>query len=269
MRPLLKSLTAALYLQAWRIFHLLHSGSQTLFEGFWMGVLPDSVVDIISEKSYVEGNSYTGAAYLDSGLQFWEDIAIKRFFPPGCRVLVGSAGGGREVIALTRAGYTAAGFECCRPMVSAGQRALMERAIESRFEWAPPCQMPKDPGKWDAAIVGWNGYTYISPASRRIAFLKSLRGHLQPGAPVLVSGALRTRNTGQVFWTPRIANAVRRLTFRRAVFTTGTRFPGRPRHEFTRPELEAELRAAGFKPAAFWKWGPFCAMAGLNSNEPC
>lgn len=264
MRPLLKSLTAAVYLLAWRIFHVLDSGCQTLFEGFWMGLLPESVVDIVSEKSYQDGSSYTRAGYLDSGFQFWEEIAVKRFLAPGCSVIVASAGGGRELIALSRAGYAAAGFECCRPMVAAGQRALAERRISSRLEWAPPCRIPADPGMWDAAIIGWNGYTYISPRYRRIAFLESLREHLRPGAPILVSGAIRGARGRQAIWTPRIANAVRVLTFRRPVFGAGSCFPGRPRHQFSKSELEAELSEAGFTPAAFWRWGPFGAAVGLN-----
>lgn len=269
MRPLFPSLAAACYLLAFRIFHQLHSAIQSLFEGFWMGLLPDSAVDIISQKSYEDGGNYILDQRLDSGLQFWEEIAVQRFFPPGCRVLVGAAGGGREVIALARAGFAAEGFECCRPMVEAGKRALLKRGIESRLEWAPPCRMPANQQVWDAAIIGWNGYTYMSPRQRRLAFLGDLREHLQPGAPVLLSGALRSRNTGQLFWTPRIANAVRILTFRTAVFTTGTRFPGRPRHEFTRSELEAEVTAAGFTPAGFWRWGPFGALVCINSSKPC
>jgi hypothetical protein len=269
---MLRSLTAAVYVNAYRIFHLLHSGSQTLFEGFWLGFLPDSVTDLVSEWSYGEGNEYTGAAWLDSGLQFWEEIAVDRFFTPGCSVLVAAAGGGRELIALARRGYKSAGFDCCRSMVSAGQRALSARGIDSRIEWAPPCRIPQGLATWDAAIIGWNGYTYISPRSRRIEFMKSLRPHLRPGAPVLVSGAIRPGKSGQLVWTPRIANAVRRLTFRRPVFGTGSCFPGRPRHQFARRELEGELSEAGFSPVAFWRWGPFgavvCLNRGLNSNAP-
>lgn len=268
MRPLLRSFAATAYLFFWRIFHLLHSGSLALFEGFWMGLLPESVTDIISQKSYQEGSRYTSAAYLDAGLYFWEEIAIQRFFPSGCRVLVASAGGGRELIALRRAGFVAGGFECCRPMVVAGQRALAERKIDCRLEWAPPCQVPEDSGIWDAAIVGWNGYTYMSPYARRVEFLRNLRRHLGSGAPVLVSFAVRTQSNGQVYWTPRIANAVRVATFRRPVFTMGTCFPGLPRHQFSPREIEAELSEAGFTPAAFWRWGPFGAAVGINGEKP-
>ncbi len=269
IQPLLKSLIAALYLAAHRLFHSLDSAARTLFEGFWLGLLPDSVIDIVSERSYGTGSEYTRAAYLDSGLQFWEEIAVTRFFTPGSKVLVAAAGGGREVIALARAGYMAEGFECSAPMVSVGRRALSERGIDSRLEWAPPCQIPdhvrrSEPASWDAVIIGWNGYTYISPRRRRIAFPRSLRISLRPGSPVLVSGALRSPRSRAAVWTPRIANFFRVLTFRRPEFGTGAGFPGRPRHEFTRGELEQELLEAGFSPVAFWKWGPFCAAVCVN-----
>jgi hypothetical protein len=267
---MLVALTAAVYRYTWHIFHALHSGTQALFEGFWLGILPDSVIDMVSERSYGGGGSYINETYLDSGLYFWEEIAIKQFFPPGASVLVGSAGGGRELIGLVRAGYTVLGFECCRAMVAAGRQSLSTRGIGARLEWAPPCHIPTLPPDeiWDAAIVGWNGYTYMSPRSRRIAFLKSLRGRLKPGAPVLVSCAIRTGRSRLLIWTPRIANAVRALTFRPRAFTTGTRFPGLPRHEFTKQELEAELIEAGLEPAAFWRWGPFGA-AVARLPIPC
>ena len=89
---MLRSLTAAFYVNAYRAFHLLHSGSQTLFEGFWLGLLPHSVMDLVSELSYGEGKQYTRAAYLDSGLQFREEIAVNRFFSPERSVLVAAAG---------------------------------------------------------------------------------------------------------------------------------------------------------------------------------
>lgn len=151
-------------------------------------------------------------------------------------------------------------------MVAAGKRALSDRGIEARIEWALPCQIPENLGTWDAAIIGWNGYTYISPRRRRIEFMKSLQPHLCPGSRVLVSGAIRSGKGAQLTWTPRIANTVRRLTFRRPVFGIGSCFPGRPRHQFTRRELEEELSEAGFSPVAFWRWGPFGAVVCTNST---
>jgi hypothetical protein len=95
------------------------------------------------------------------------------------------------VIALRRAGYLADGFECSRPMVEAGNAALAVRGIDARLRWVPPSSVPDVERLYDASIVGWNGYTYISPRARRISFLRGLIKHLRPGAPILLSGALR------------------------------------------------------------------------------
>jgi len=75
-----KKFIASLYLWSNRLFRVLHGGSQALFEGLWMGLLPESVFDAISEKSYGAGEAYTGDAWLDSGFHFWEELALRTFF---------------------------------------------------------------------------------------------------------------------------------------------------------------------------------------------
>jgi hypothetical protein len=261
------SLLATTYLVCNRIFHAGHAGIRILFEGFWLGLLPESAVDVISQRSYGVGAEYTAEGYLDSGLQFWEEMAVKRFFPPASRVLVASAGGGRELIGLHRAGYRADGFECCAPMVEAGNRALTSRGIQSGLRWAPPSSVPACGGIYEAAIIGWNGYTYIAPRARRIDFLRDLANQLEPGAPILLSGAVRSGKSVTAVWIPRVANAIRSITFRPRVFTAGATFPGRPRHEFTRGQLDAELKEAGLSPVAFWKWGVFGAMVAIKAAK--
>jgi len=259
------SLIASIYLFSNRIFRAVHGGSQALFEGFWMGLLPESVYDVISQQSYGEGKPYTNAQYLDSGFHFWEDVAVRQNFTPCSRVLVAAAGGGRELIALTRSGFEAAGFECSRAMVEAGKRALVERGIAANLDWAPPCVVPPPPDrKFDAMIVGWNGYCYISPRDRRIAFMKSLREQLQPGSPILLSTAIRTPAARLPVWTARVANAVRACTFRAMVFEPGDTFPGRPKIHFTRRQLEGELGEAGFTPIRFYVWGGYGAVTAKS-----
>jgi SAM-dependent methyltransferase len=251
---------ASLYLWSNRFFRALHGGSQVLFEGFWMGLLPESVYDAISEKSYGEGKNYTHASYLDKGLHFWENLAVQTYFPPGSRVLVAAAGGGRELIALERSGFQAAGFECSHAMVEAGKRALAERGVAATLDWAPPSVAPPMEGQFDALIVGWNGYCYISPRARRLAFLRDLRSQLRPGSPVLVSTAIRLPHSRVPTWTPRVANAIRICTFRAPVFEAGDSFSGRPKLHFTRWQLERELTEAGFSPVTFYVWGGYGAV---------
>ena len=175
-----------------------------------MGLLAESVCDEVSELSYGDGKGYSNSKWLDSGFHFWEEMAISRHFPAGGRVMVAAAGGGREIVALFRAGFTADGFDCSRAMVMTGQQELAARNIKGTLEWAHPCEIPLIRSQYDALIVGWNGYCYISPRSRRVAFLRKLKAHLQPGAPVLVSGAFRNNRSRSAIWTPRVANLVRR-----------------------------------------------------------
>ncbi len=230
---MLRSAAATLYLVTQRAFRTLHGGAQTLFEGFWMGILPESVYDVISEQSYGEGEAYTNDRYLDSGLHFWEELAIRKHFAPGSRILVGSAGGGQRISRSPRRIRTT-GFECSRAMVEAGKRALAERRIAVTLDWAPPSVAPKTGSTYDGIIVGWNGYCYISPRARRIRFLKDLHAQMKPNAPILVSAAMRMPQGQLLQWTPRVANVVRRCTFRAAVFEPGDSFSTRPKMHFTR-----------------------------------
>jgi hypothetical protein len=253
---------ASCYLLSHRVFRAINGGSQALFEGIWMGLLPESSCDLISEKSYGSGESYTNDKYLDQGFHFWEDLVVRKHFAPRSRVLVAAAGGGRELIALVRSGFQAAGFECSRAMVAAGNRALAERNMATTLDWAPPCIAPSLGGVFDALIVGWNGYCYISPRARRIAFLESLRTQLLPGSPVLVSTAIRTPAARLAIWTPCVANAVRICTFRAPVFEPGDTFPGRPKMLFTRRQLECELTDGGFAVTDFYVWGGYGAVVG-------
>jgi len=254
------STIARIILAGYRGFHFLNHGAEILAEGICLGVQSDSILDIISEESYGTGNDYTNDHYLDSGFQFWEKIVIDRFFDPGCQVLVAAAGGGREMIALSRAGFQADGFECSRNMVSAGRTALLKRGIQGALCWAPPCQVLKSEVSYGAVVVGWNGYTYIVPQVRRVEFLRDLRARLAPGGPMLVSGAIQNIRAAASVWVPAIANGVRRCTLRAARYDCGTRFPGRPRHEFSWSQLETETHAAGLSIQARYRWGPFFAI---------
>lgn len=243
------------------MFRVFHGGLLALFEGFWLGLLPESALDVISEKSYGDGSQYTRSQYLDSGFHFWEELALRTHFPPRGRVLVASAGGGRELIALTRNGYEATGFECSRAMVAAGRLGLAERGLEATLAWAPPSVAPRMDGEFDAAILGWNGYGYISPRARRIQFLRDMKVQLRPGSPILVSTAMRTPPARTMAWTARIANLIRVCTLRKAVFETGDSFSGgRPKLHFTAQQLKRELTEAGYSIKDIYSWGGYGAV---------
>jgi hypothetical protein len=268
---MLKVWFAEFYLAVDRLFRMLHTGALAAFEGFWIGILPESIADQISERSYRSGFPFNEPGYLNAGLQIWEEVALKCYFPPGSRVLVAAAGAGREMIALAGAGFEVDGFDCNRTLVESGQQALAERGIEGQLDWAPPCCIPRISRIYGAAIIGWNGYTHIAPRDRRVAFLRSLSPHLCAGAPLLVSVFVNT-NSGRAWeLTWKIANAVRRLTLRPPAVDAGATFPGRPKHYFKKRQLEAELADAGFALVDWWTWGSsgaaVCRLSGPVSAE--
>jgi hypothetical protein len=261
---LMNSFVAMLYRWSHRIFRVAHGGTQSIFEGVWMGLLPESALDAISEESYADGGRYTATAYVDQGFHFWEKLAIDKYFAAGSRVLVGAAGGGREIIALARAGFQVEGFECSRRMVEAGEEALRSRKIAATLTQASPCVAPEIGGLFDAAIVGWNGYSYISPRKRRVEFMKGIRAQLRSGSPVLISIAVRASQGGTLTWTPRIANLLRVCTLRRPVFEIGDSFSHRPKMHFTQRQIEQELRDAGFSVITFYSWGNYGAVVAKS-----
>jgi hypothetical protein len=263
----MKTLVARIVSWSFRVFRIVQGGSRAVFEGFWLGILPESVADITTVASYGEGEQYTSDAWVDSGFQFWEDLAISRYFPAEGKVLVAAAGGGREMIALARAGYRVDGFECSLPMVEAGRKALRERGIDALLEWAPPSAVPQLSEHYDAAIIGWNAWSYIVPAARRQAFLRSIQAYLIEGAPVLISFGMIGSRGGIAEWTPRIANFVLFITFRRGRFDTGVSFPTRPRQDFTEKRVRGELLEAGFAAEAWLRWGPFGATVGRKAGK--
>lgn len=256
---MLQLLAARVYLAVGRTVRLTVGGIDSLFQGLSRGLLSDGVIDRISQLSYGSGDAYVRDGWLDSGFQFWEQLVVDRYFQQG-PILVAAAGGGREVIALVRAGFETDGFDCSTAMVEAGKRALAARGLRAGLEWAAPCQVHRFEPEYHGLIVGWNGYTYISPRHRRIAFLRELTGMAVPGAPVLISGAFAARKTLSAVWTPRIANFARRLTFRPQEFETGDFFPGRPRHEFSRSQIQREMSDAGLEFCEFFSWGVFFAV---------
>jgi hypothetical protein len=225
-------------------------------EGFWLGFLSADDLNAITADHYDHSQESASPEHNQRGLLDWELSAVNRHFHAGSRILVAAAGGGREVLALRRAGYTADGFDCNPNLVEASG-GLFEQLGESRgVILCPPDQAPPGPPIYSGLIVGWSAYTHIPTRARRVAFLQALRQRALPGSPLLLSFFARAGSSRYDTLVYRVA-MVSRFVFRgrKEALEVGDHLNWSYSHWFTREEMEAELSAGGFRMVHFGEPG--------------
>lgn len=234
---------------AWR--RLLHLGDVG-FVGFWLGVLGRDALHAVDGEMYRRRSSYHGEEHNTRGLFDWEREALEGHFPERGRLAVIGAGGGREVIALSRMGWPAWGFECNEALVETAGRLLRAERTESHASvaWLPRDEAPPAGEPYDGAIVGWSAYMLIAGRARRVRFLSGLRETVRDDAPVLVSFYTRPGDTPRLRGIARVAGTIRGALGREPVEVGDDLAPNYV-HRFTRAEIEAELAAGGFRLVAF------------------
>jgi hypothetical protein len=225
-------------------------------EGFWLGCLSADDLNAVTADHYDHSQESKSAEHNQRGFLDWEISALDRYFPPASRILVAAAGGGREVLALRRAGFQADGFECNPALVQASN-TLFEQSGESHaVNLCQADQVPSGPPIYGGLIVGWTAYTHIPTRRRRVAFLQALRQRALPGSPVLLSFFTRSGFSRYDTFVYRTASFSRLLLRgRKDALDLGDHLSWCYSHSFTRDELEAELRAAGFRPVHFSEVG--------------
>ncbi len=232
-------------LQRWVI--LGFAAVKSIYIGLWFGVLRRRQLWALDHHYYSNEPRYRDRDHNLGGLAAWEGRAVERHFTGCSRLLVTGAGGGREVLALTRLGFDVLAEECNPALVDLANGLLAEADIAANVTIGPrdACGLVgRSPV--DGVIVGWGVFTHIQGRDRRIAYLRQLRGLVVDGGPILVS----------FFERPQRA---RMMKIVRASANLGRVLPGWPRvelgdvldphfqHYFTEQEIEDELRAAGFE----------------------
>lgn len=212
--------------------------------GIWLGLLDHRGLNQATTAYYRSTSKYKDPAYNSGGLLDWETAAIERFFLECRSVLVGAAGGGREVAALAQRGFMITAFDCsedlvdiCRALVGENTQVLL----------VPPGQVPESDRQFDGIVVGWGGYMHIVGTDARLRFLRALRSRVVTGGPVLVSFLTRNPEARRYRWIRNIARLVRRLRLSGDPVELGDTVAGSFDHHFTRDEIESELERAGFR----------------------
>lgn len=222
-----------------------HSLLRGLFSGIWLGLLRRETLLEINRKYYSSSNKYRDPNYNKSGLLPWESVMIAAHFQNCRRLLLVGAGGGREMVALTRLGYEVHGFECNSELVRAANALLASEGLTASVQVAPPDTCPTFQGTYDGLIVGWGAYMLIQGRDNRIALLRKMRAQVRAEAPLLVSFFFRSPDARRFFVTKAIGNALRRLRQREKI-ELGDALEPEYVHYFTQNEISGELREAGF-----------------------
>jgi hypothetical protein len=214
------------------------------FDGVWLGILTREQLARIDEAYYDHAREYMTESHNRKGLFAWEQAAVDHHFTGVRRIIVTSAGGGREMLALAKAGYEVAGYEPHEDLACVGNRLLKEDGIETTIAPCDRDTWPREAGEADGVIVGWSGYMLTVGRDRRVAFLREAARRLPAGAPVLVSFFVVGGCDVRLRTAARIATPLRWL-LRREPVTVGDSLIPMLVHFFTRDELEAELADGG------------------------
>ncbi len=245
-----------LFKRAYRWFNRLVRLTSAVHEGFWLGCLTPDDLNALTASHYQQSREYSSSKHNLRGLFDWEVPVLDRYFPPRSHILVAAAGGGREVLALRRAGFQAEGFECSPTMQQASD-ALFDQLDEPRgVVLCAADEVPPGPPIYDGLIVGWTAYTHIPTRRRRIAFLQYLRQRALPGSPVLLSFFPREKSSYHEtlgYWTAYASRFLFRG--RKDASEIGDHLGWCFSHSFTREEVESEINAAGFRMVHFSEVG--------------
>jgi 2-polyprenyl-3-methyl-5-hydroxy-6-metoxy-1,4-benzoquinol methylase len=208
---------------------------------------------------YEQGTPFDEAHYLAQGLQGWEVDAICKHFPSKGRILLAAAGGGRESRALEAMGYEVASFDPSDRLVNRFRELTNDGRKIVR---STPTAVPRFKEEFDAAIVGWGGYTHIPERTRRVVFLRALTAQMKQNAPLLLSFFLRHESPWRSKTCATAANLIRRVRRLEPVVEPGDTMTDKFEHHFLREEVVAELTAGGLKLAEF-RPAPFPHAIGV------
>jgi hypothetical protein len=246
--------TVKLYRRSRQVFEGLLSALQGAFTGFWLGLLHRDLLHSLDKAYYDSCEQYLQEEYNQLGLWKWEQEAIGTYFRGCKRLLVGGAGGGREVLALSRLGYQVDAFECHPRFVSFANELMKRESLPCIVRLAPRDAAWESGSTYDGVVVGWGSYMLIAEKARRVQFLRQLRAQAAAGAPILLSFFCRSRKDRRYPIIAAVGNLVRWARGRERL-ELGDDLQPNYVHFFTRDEIASELREAGFELQYFGKQG--------------
>ncbi len=237
---------AKLFIKFDRFLNRLLNAIRAVHQGFWLGMMDRKYYNEVIGKVYIDWKSYHADDYNKSGLWPWEADMVERYFSNCKTILIGAAGGGREIISLTERGFQVDGFDCFPEFLDTSKAILSSQNVTSRMLYAEPDHVPEEFGVYDGGIMGWSGYSHISGTQNRVNFLREFHQHIQKGGPLLISFFTLPEDSYQFDLIYLTAKAVRRVRFSREKVERGDILTEMFFHYASHEEVQHEMTQAGF-----------------------
>jgi hypothetical protein len=193
--PLLLRLLLALH----RGTLALERAARELLQAAAWALVPAGRRDAVTQGGYARLPTYLpGGATFERGLFAYEALALTHpAWPRAGKVLVGGAGGGREVKALLARGHAVRAFEPVEPLAAAcagvcraGDGACLvgayaDLAAAARGEGGPLAPLVAE-APYDAVWLGWGSLAHVTEPERVEAIFAAAR-RLAPAGPLFTN----------------------------------------------------------------------------------
>jgi len=215
-------LWARLVLRASRAAATLHRAQEIFRDELLFAYLPPSSRAAFTVSCYELEHCYlSGGAVFELGLFEWEKALLDAsLLPASGRVLLGAAGGGRELMGLAERGYAVSAFEPALELFQGAQQ------VASRY---PACQVlrgsyadlcARAEGRENALSaldldvdliwLGWGSLSHLTVPDEPLGLLRALRT-LVPKKLVVLSYAERGHEASKGRGARRLREALRRM----------------------------------------------------------
>jgi hypothetical protein len=232
------------------------------FSGFWLGVMSRKSFDFSDELYYNRNKNYTDDKYNLSGLFNWEKAMIEKHFSSARTILLIAAGGGREVLALSRMGLEVDSYECNAGLVEYGNAFLEKNKNESRIKYLPRNAVPVEIKKYDGIIIGWGAYSHIQGNRNRLSFLERLYPFMHKESRLMISFLWVHKRTGRDKIVKNVSNFFRMFTKKDKTEPGDKLEPGFI-HYFIEDEIKGELTRAKYNVLDYYASEYGCLIAGI------
>jgi hypothetical protein len=253
---------AKLSLSSFEFMKKVFNFSEAFMSGFWLGVMDEKSLDYSDELAYSRTKFYIDDKYNESGLFEWEKPIINKYFSNVKSILLVAAGGGREVLALTKMGYEVDSYECNPTLVESGNKLLQKNKMNNKIRYLPRNTVPDEIRKYDGIIIGWGAYSLIPGEKKRLSFLTKLYPFLNKETPLMIS-FLWTKKKSRKDKIIRFVSNFFRIFSNKEKTELGDRLAPDFIHYFNEEEIKSELIKSGYRVLEYYTQSDGCLIAGI------